>query len=179
MSGGVGRDERRLIRVGVLTVSDLGAQGRRADASGDAVVAWAARRGHDVRIRSVVPDEGEQISGKLARWADSGEVDVIVTTGGTGLAPRDVTPEATAVVLERPAPGIAEALRAAAAPRVPHAWLSRGVAGVRGAALIVNLPGAPAAVRDGLKVLDRLLDHAVALLAGASTSHESSPRADA
>ena len=160
------------MRVGILTVSDLGAQGQRADASGDAILAWAAGRGYEVVIRSVVPDETDQIAGKLARWADSGEVDVILTTGGTGLAPRDVTPEATAAVLERQAPGIAEALRAAAAPRLRRAWLSRGVAGVRRRTLVVNLPGSRGGVKDGLRVLEGLVDHAVALLWDAPTDHD-------
>jgi molybdopterin adenylyltransferase len=159
------------LRVGVLTVSDLGAQGRRADTSGDAVVTWSTARGYEIVVRSIVPDETSLIAGKLARWADSGEVDVILTTGGTGLTARDVTPEATTGVLDRSAPGIAEALRARSAPAFPRAWLSRGVAGTRAKTLIVNLPGSPGAVTDGLAVLDDLLSHAVALVRGESTDH--------
>lgn len=159
------------LRIGVLTVSDLGAQGARPDTSGDTIVTWSAARGYDITVRSVVPDETSLIAGKLARWADSGEVDVILTTGGTGLTARDVTPEATTAVLDRPAPGIAEAVRARAAPRFPRAWLSRGVAGTRGRTLIVNLPGSTGGVKDGLAVLADLLDHAVALLRGQPTDH--------
>src|SRR5881296_1607415 len=160
------------IRIGILTISDLGAMGQRTDTSGDAILDWAAGRGYDVVVRSVVPDEPDRIAGKLVRWADSGEVDAILTTGGTGLTARDVTPEATAAVLDRAAPGIAEALRAAAAPRFPRAWLSRGVAGSRGRALIVNLPGSAGGVRDGLAVLDELLEHAVELVTGVRTAHD-------
>src|SRR2546426_7515286 len=159
------------IRIGILTISDLGAMGQRTDTSGDAILDWAAGRGYDVVVRSVVADETDRIAGKLGRWADSGEVDVILTTGGTGLTARDVTPEATQAVLGRLAPGIAEALRGAAAPRFPRAWLSRGIAGARGKTLIVNLPGSTGGVADGLGVLDLFLDHAVELVTGERTSH--------
>ncbi len=159
------------IRVGVLTVSDLASQGRRADDSGDAVAAWAAGRGFELVVRSVVPDETDRIAAKLTRWCDSGEVDLVLTTGGTGLGVRDVTPEATLVVLERTAPGIAEALRAAAAPKFARAWLSRGTAGTRGQTLIVNLPGSTGGVKDGLAVLDDLVEHAVALVRGDPVDH--------
>jgi len=160
------------MRIGILTVSDLGALGQRADTSGDAIVQWAGSHGYEVVVRSVVADETDRIAGKLARWADSGEVDVILTTGGTGLTARDVTPEATEAVVERLAPGIAEALRAGAAPRFPRAWLSRGLAGTRGTTLIVNLPGSTGGVADGLAVLEGFLDHAVELVTGAHTAHE-------
>ena|SRR5215472_1437090 len=159
------------MRVGILTVSDLGAQGRRDDTSGDALVAWSGKKGHEVMVRSIVPDETNLIAAKLIRWADSGEVDVILTTGGTGLAERDVTPEATRAAIERDAPGIAEALRARGAKGFPRAWLSRGTAGTRGKTLIVNLAGSPGAVKDALPVLDEVLEHAVVILRGEPAGH--------
>src|SRR5256885_16020896 len=120
------------MRIGILTISDLGALGQGAGTAGDAIVEWAGDRGYDVVVRSVVPDETDRIAGKLARWADSGEVDVVLTTGGTGLTARDVTPEATEAVLDRLAPRIAHPLPSAPAAGVPRAWPSRRVAGTAG-----------------------------------------------
>src|SRR5258706_9295646 len=128
------------MRIGILTVSDLGAIGQRADTSGDAILEWAGARGHEVAVRSVVPDETDRIVGKLVRWADSGEVDVILTTGGTGLTERDVTPEATQAAGERLAPRIAHALGCARGPKIPPPRLSPRVAGTRGLALSMDPP---------------------------------------
>ena len=147
-------------------MSDAGAAGAREDRSGAAIAEWAARRGYEVAAREVVPDETAPIARRLVAWADGGVADLVLTTGGTGLSARDVTPEATRAVLEREAPGIAELLRARSAARFPRAALSRGTAGVRGAALIVNLPGSTGGVEDGLAALADVVDHAVELLRG-------------
>ena len=159
------------IRVAILTVSDAGSRGEREDRSGPAVAAWAERRGWQITERAMVPDEAAEISRILEAWADAGGADLIVTTGGTGLTRRDVTPEATRAVLEREAPGIPEAMRAAVLREFPRAALSRGVAGTRARTLIINLPGSPGGVRDGLAVLDGIVEHAVELLRGDHTEH--------
>lgn len=159
------------LRLAILTISDAGARGERADTSGDAIAAWADGRGFAVVVRALVPDEAALIGAALSRWADTDAADLVLTTGGTGLTDRDVTPEATRAVLQKEAPGIAEALRMTVYPRFHRAALSRGVAGVRGRTLIVNLPGSPGGVRDGLAVLDDLVGHAVELIRGTNTRH--------
>src|SRR5438552_2665702 len=159
------------MRIAILTVSDAGARGERADGSGDMIAAWAAKRGATVAARAIVSDDVPLIVRRLLEWCDGDVADLVLTTGGTGLAERDVTPEATRAVLEREAPGIAELLRASSWERFPRAALSRGSSGTRARTLIVNLPGSPSGVGDGLAVLDRIVDHAVAILRGAATEH--------
>jgi molybdenum cofactor synthesis domain-containing protein len=159
------------IRLGILTISDAGSRGERPDGSGDAIAGWVKERGYTLAERALVPDETGRIASMLSEWADGDRADVILTTGGTGLTVRDVTPEATRAILDKEAPGIAEALRMSAFPKFPRAALSRGIAGVRAKTLIVNLPGSTGGVRDGLSVLGDLLDHAVGLVRGEKTGH--------
>jgi molybdenum cofactor synthesis domain-containing protein len=155
-----------MFTVGILTISDKGSKGERQDKSGEAIREILSQKGARVINYDIVPDEKELIIQKLVNWADTDNLDVVITTGGTGLTPRDVTPEATMAVVDRIVPGFAEAMRAESLTKTPHAMLSRAVVGTRGKCLIVNLPGSPKAVRECLAAILPALPHAVETLKG-------------
>jgi molybdopterin adenylyltransferase len=152
------------LRFGIITVSDRSARGERPDVSGPALEKVVQAQGWQISRKTIVPDSLASLQDLLESWADSGEVDVILTTGGTGFSPRDVTPEATLAIVERRAPGLVEAMRAASLAVTPHAMLSRAAAGIRRHSLIVNLPGSPKAAVENLQVILPVLEHAVQLL---------------
>ena len=152
------------IRFGILTLSDRSARGQREDTSGPALVRLIQAEDWPVTKQALLPDHESAIRAILCEWADSGELDVILTTGGTGFAPRDVTPEATRAVIDRESPGLAEAMRAASLKITPHAMLSRIVTGIRKKTLIINLPGSPKGAVENLQVVIPILPHAVQLL---------------
>lgn len=153
-----------MLEIGVLTVSDRSSRGQREDQSGPALAREIRELGWSVERTAVVPDEQDQIESQLRAWADHDRLDVILTTGGTGFSPRDITPEATRAVIDRPAPGLAEAMRAASLKITPHAMLSRAEAGIRGNTLLVNLPGSPRAALENFAVIAPVIPHAVELL---------------
>jgi molybdenum cofactor synthesis domain-containing protein len=171
------------MRVAILTISDAGARGERADTSGDAAERWARDRGYKIADRALVPDETVDIVNRLTAWCDTDAADLVLTTGGTGLSARDVTPEATRAVLDRDAAGIAERIRVLSLTSFPRAALSRGLSGTRKRTLIINLPGSTGGVKDGLAALEAIIDHAVGVLRGERIDHgepqgpSSTPRA--
>jgi molybdenum cofactor synthesis domain-containing protein len=152
------------IRFGILTLSDRSSRGERADASGPALAGLIRSQNWSVTEQAILPDEESAIRAALTAWADSGRFDIILTTGGTGFAPRDVTPEATRAVIQRDAPGLAEMMRAESLKKTLHAMLSRAIAGIRGRTLIVNLPGSPKGAIENLQTILPVLPHAVQLL---------------
>ena len=152
------------MRIGILTVSDRSSRGDRPDLSGPAIEEEVTTQGWIISQKEIVPDDLPMLKSTLTAWADSGELDILFTSGGTGFSPRDVTPEATKAVFDRAAPGLAEAMRASSLEVTPHAMLSRATAGIRGSTLIVNLPGSPRAAVENLRVILPVLNHAVDLL---------------
>jgi|Deesub1362B_J571_1020462.scaffolds.fasta_scaffold02345_7 molybdenum cofactor synthesis domain-containing protein len=160
-----------MLKIGILTISDKGAQGQRSDESGQVIRESFSSLESQVAKYEIVPDEIDIISRRLMEWADRGDVDVIITTGGTGLSQRDVTPEATLAIVDKVVPGLPEAMRAKTLAQTPMAMLSRATAGVRRECLIVNLPGSPRAVRECLEVILPAIPHAVEIIKGEVTEH--------
>ena len=158
-------------RYGILTISDKGSRGEREDRGGPVIRQVVEEIGGEVAVYEIVPDEKASIQEKLIAWADQAKLDVVLTTGGTGLAPRDVTPTSTLEVIDYEVPGIPEAMRAESLKKTPNAMLSRMVSGVRGQTLIVNLPGSPKAVQECFEVIKQALPHAVETLRGEVGDH--------
>ena len=161
------------LRVGILTLSDRSANGERADASGPALAELVRAQSWSITKQAILPDDEAAIRATLIEWADRGQVDVILTTGGTGFAPRDITPEATRAVIQRDTPGLVESMRAESLKKTPHAMLSRAVAGIRGRTLIVNLPGSPKGALENLQTILPVLPHAIQLLTNDPNSEAS------
>ena len=159
-------DDKLPFKFAILTISDAGSKGEREDTSGDAISEIMAVEGFVEVLRDIVPDEQHLVSQRLSEWCDGGEVDVVVTTGGTGLGPRDVTPQATREVIEFEVPGISEAMRMKTLAKTPFAMLSRSMVGVRSGCLVVNLPGSPTGVRETLEVALPAIPHALEMLKG-------------
>jgi molybdopterin adenylyltransferase len=156
------------MKAAILTLSDKGSVGERKDESGPALQRWLAERGVETAAAEILPDDRESIAARLAEWADSGRFQLILTTGGTGVSPRDVTPDATLTVVDRVIPGFGEAMRRRSLEKTPHALISRAVAGIRGATLIINLPGSPRGAVENLEAIWGAVPHAVAKICGDS-----------
>jgi len=154
------------MKAAILTLSDKGSRGERADASGPALATWLAERGVEIVRTEISPDEADLISARLAAWADAGDADLILTTGGTGVSPRDVTPDATLKVLDRVIPGFGEVMRMRSLQKTPNAMISRAVAGIRGQSLIINLPGSPRGAIENLEAVWPAVPHAVEKIQG-------------
>lgn len=154
------------MRFGILTISDRSSRGERPDSSGPALLASVIEKGGSLSKKGIIPDDQQTIQDTLTAWADSGEIDILLTTGGTGFSPRDVTPEATRAVVLRLTPGLDEAMRARSLQITPHAMLSRAISGIRNTTLIINLPGSPKAALENFEVIFPVLQHAIQLLNG-------------
>lgn len=159
------------VRAAILTISTSRAAGEGGDESGDGLVRWAGSLGAEIAGREVIPDDRALISARLVHWSDAEGCDLVLTTGGTGFGPGDLTPEATRAVIEREAPGIPEAMRAASRPHTRHWMLSRGVAGIRGRTLIVNFPGSPKSIEEAGDAIAAAVPHALELVAGKHGAH--------